>query len=169
MKKLIIAIVVAIIVIVLVGAGLVSAGGVVPYEIVYSVLPEGQRGPSEIFTIPQYNLICVYKGISLDCTCPCTNCGITSVPNKIDLSKTDPPKATNTAIPGNPTITPTATSIPPTTHPKPEGIWIIHYNANGVEEWNKCMPASAWNGHQYHAGHIIQDGNLGPCYLKEEE
>jgi hypothetical protein len=197
------------------GVSLARAGGAQPYVVEYSQLAPEQQGPDEIFYIPQYNLVCVYKGYSLSCVCPCktADCASdqtfttrmtdpTAVPvdptamptnppteptstpvQPTATSKptekppgptatfTPPPLPTATGIPPTatnvpPTVTgipPTATSVPPT--PKPfDGVRIKHYDGKGNLVWDKCMPPSAWNGHQSHPGHPIQDENLGGCY-----
>lgn len=160
----------------------VQASQVNPANVIYSRLPADNQGPDEVFTIPQYNLVCVYKGNSLVCLCPCTaglcpvtvestNVPATGVPVITATQKPVDPTATTTVVP---TVVPTNTPIPtntpvptatlvPTT-PNPNGVLIRHYDADGTVVWEKCMPTSAWNGHRFHKGHLIQDDNLGYCY-----
>jgi len=160
----------------LISVGIVKAANDTFYNIIYSKLSTNEQGPDEIFTIPQYNLVCVYKGNSLDCLCPCsagicsTSTGvlapvipITIVPTitVITPMPTEKPTVIPTFVPTTTNI-PINTPIPPTAIPN--GVFIRHYDANGTLVWEKCMPVSAWNGHKSHPGHVIQDENLGFCY-----
>jgi len=179
-----------------VGIGLARAGGDQPYVVEYSQLAPEQQGPDEIFYLPQYNLVCIYKGYSLSCVCPCKTAGCvsdqtfttiiteptglpveptvpvipTSEPTSTPVqptATTKPPDPTVTGVPPTATnVPPTAMNVPPTPKPtdKPNGMWIRHYDGKGNLVWEKCMPPSAWNGHNSHPGHPIQDENLGGCY-----
>lgn len=118
-----------------------------------------------VFTIPEYNLVCVSKGQALSCTCPCG--AMETMPVVVTATIVDNiSRATPTEI-GRVSATPTdigrvpATATPTVT--TVDGVRIVHYDAKGNVVWDKCMPVSAWNGHESHAGHIIQDLNLGNC------
>jgi hypothetical protein len=165
-NKILIAI--ALVVMLSVSAVIVSASTSNPSNVIYSRLDS--QGADEIFTIPEYNLVCVYKGNSLSCTCPCGGLPLKNTISNPDVVVPNPDVPTEVPNPDVPTVVPTvvptSTAVPTSTvvpTEKPNGVFIVHYDADGTQVWAKCMQESSWNGHQSHPGHIIQDLNLGSC------
>ena len=103
-----------------VGVSIALAQGEVPFQIVWSRLPEGQQGPAEIYVLPDYGLVCIVEDNGeFKCVCPCDGCETASVaggpstgvpPTQPPPDGTQPPPPTVTNTP--PTLEPTPTSTP---------------------------------------------------------
>lgn len=180
MKNKSLVIVILFVAVLFASARAVYALDLIPFEIVFSRLSEEEQGPDEVFLLEEYGLVCVFKDGSLDCECPCgEQCG--TVGETVAVAETQPPSETQPPAeeaqppveteepvpptdptPGPPPEWPTPTPPAPTL--EPNGVLIRHRDAKGNIVWEKCMPLSAWNGHEDHFGHEIQDEFLGYCY-----
>ncbi len=166
-KKLLITVCVIVGALVVLGSAVGSAfaAGDTPFEILYSKEGYNNPGPSALWTIPDWGLLCVEDNGETRCYCRCSNgaCEDALIP----VTGQNPAPTQTPTIPPNPSGTkPTPTVIPlKTSTPTIEyGEWVTHRDANGREIWTRCVSTQNLEFHRNH-GHEIPDDFGGACII----